>query len=191
MNNRKILLFASVLFALFGLFITSCEEENGDDATSLKKVADYDAEAALRWNKLFLDLERHAFGYRPGPAPRALALMGLASYEACVTGMPDYNSLETHFDGLNIPNVEAGSEYHWPTVVHAVYTTMMPKFFYNPQPFGHADFPASVMSEWNALVTELNDKYSSAVPAEVFNRSKLYGESVGNAVFEWSTTDDY
>ena len=189
MNNRKILLTLSVLFALFGLILTSCEEEDDDVATT-KLVADFGAESALRWNQLFLEVERFAFGYRPGPAPRALGLMGLAAYEACITGMPDYNSLEARYDGLNLPNAQADVEYHWPTVVHAVYATMMPRFFYNPQPHGK-DFPAGVMSEWAGLESELYNKYQSEVSAEVFERSKAYGAAVGNAMFEWGTTDKY
>jgi len=189
MNNRKILLFASALTLCFGLFLASCTEEDNNTTTAKNLVANYSAEPSLRWNTEFLEIERYAFGYRPGPAPRSLGLMGLAAYEACITGMPDYNSLETHFDGLNIPNAETGVEYHWPTVVHAVYSTMMPKFFDQSNPTQH--YPASVVSQWNALVAELNDKYLAEAGSEVFNRSKLYGEAVANAVWEWSTTDPY
>lgn len=181
MKIRQLLLFSSLLL-LATVFTPGCKEE--DPITSEKLVANYPAEAALRWNQLFLDVERYADGYRPGPAPRALGHMGLAAYEACVTGMPDYNSLETQFDGLNIPNVQAGVEYHWPTVVHAVYTTMMPKFF-TQEP------PADVRAQWNALINELNEKYAQETTAEVFDRSKAYGAAVGTAVWDWSTTDTY
>src|SRR5688572_18125634 len=105
MNMRKLLLLSSLLL-LFALFTPGCKEDESVNPTS-QFVADYPAEAALRWNQMFLEIERYAAGYRPGPAPRALGLMGLAAYEACVTGMPDYNSLENHFDGLTIPNVQA------------------------------------------------------------------------------------
>ncbi|MBK9109945.1 MAG: hypothetical protein IPM92_16645 [Saprospiraceae bacterium] len=40
---------------------------------------DIPAEVAVEWNKMFLEIERFAAGYRPGPAPRALGLMGLAT----------------------------------------------------------------------------------------------------------------
>src|SRR6188768_2728655 len=133
MKYRNFTIYAAAVFLFFSLFIVSCTEED-DQVSDAKLVASYSAEAPLKWNKIFLDIERYAAGYRPGPAPRALGLMGLASYEACVTGMPNYNSLETRFDGLNIPNVTAGAEYHWPTVVHSVYTTMMPKFFTQEPP---------------------------------------------------------
>lgn len=181
MNLSKLLPFVSLLL-LVSLLSVSCKEE--DPIASQKLVADYSAEAALEWNKLFLDIERYAAGYRPGPAPRSLGLMGLAAYEACVTGMPEYNSLETQFSGLNIPDVEPGAEYHWPTVVHAVYSFMMPNFF-TQEP------PAGVRDQWNVLVNHLNAKYASEATPDVYARSKSYGAAVGSAVWEWSTTDPY
>ncbi len=189
MNYRKILLFSSILLLLLGLSLVSCKEEAVPIDPSKNLVSNYSSEPALRWNELYLEIERYAYGYRPCPAPRSLGMMGLAAYESCVTGMPEYNSLETHFDGLNIPNIDPALEYHWPTVVHAVYTTMMPKFFDQTNPT--QSYPASVIAKWNSLVTELNDKYLTEAGSEVFNRSKAYGEAVGNAVWEWSTTDPY
>jgi hypothetical protein len=181
--NRKILLFASLLLLFVGAFLISCNEEDDNNTTTENLVANYNAEAQLRWNKMFLEIERYGAGYRPGPAPRALGLMGLAAYEACITGMPNYNSLESRFDGMNLPNAETGVEYHWPTVVHAVYTVMM-KDFFDPAANPGSNFPSSVISSWNALVTELNDKYLAEAGSDVFNRSKAYGESVGNAMWE-------
>jgi hypothetical protein len=165
------------------LFIVSCKEEE-DQVSVQGLVASYDAEAALEWNKLFLEIERYAVGYRPGPAPRALGHLGLAAYEACVTGMPGYNSLENQFNGLNIPNIDPKAEYHWPSVVHGVYTIMMPNFFTQAP-------PASVQNQWDVLVNSLNQKYTTEVGPEIFNRSKTYGEAVGLAVWEWSKTDPY
>jgi membrane-associated phospholipid phosphatase len=181
MNIRRLSFFGSLLL-LFSLFILSCKEE--DPIATQKLVADYPAEAALEWNKIYLEIERYAAGYRPGPAPRSLGLMGLAAYEACVTGMPDYNSLEAYFNGLNIPNADPNAVYHWPTVVHAVYSTMMP-YFFTQEP------PADVRDRWTALVNRLNTEYEAETTSDVFARSKAYGAAVGVAVWEWSTTDSY
>lgn len=184
MNSRKLLLLFSCLSIFVMLFTVSCKEDN--TTPTVKLVKDYPAEAALKWNQLFLRVERYAGGYRPGPAPRALGLMAFASYEACVSGMPEYNSLESLYPAVTIPHVQAGAEYHWPTVVHSVYKTMMPLLF------GDKDEPpADVRGEWNALISTLDAKYLSEAGEEVYNRSKSYGESVAQAVWEWSTTDTY
>jgi hypothetical protein len=188
MNQRKLLLLLSSLTIMLTVLMVGCKEED-PVGISQQLVKDYDAEAALEWNKLFLSVERYAEGYRPGPAPRALGLMGLAAYEASITGMPSYNSLESRFPGLTIPNVEPNADYHWPTVVHSVYSTMMPSVFdWN---ISKGNIPAGVLSEWQALENTLNQKYQSEAGEAVFNRSKAYGESVGLAVWEWSTTDPY
>lgn len=146
-------------------------------------VADYDSEVALAWNNVFLEVERYAAGYRPGPAPRSLAHMGLAAYEACITGMPTYSSLENLYFGLNIPDADQNAEYHWPTVVNAVYATMMPLFF--------AEVDESIKSKITILANSLAAKYALAADPAVFERSKAYGESVAMAVWEWSKTDPY
>ncbi|MDQ3142195.1 MAG: vanadium-dependent haloperoxidase [Bacteroidota bacterium] len=171
-------------FVVGSTFIfNACNKNNDNDKTGDTKdlVADYSAEAQLEWNKIFLDIERYAAGYRPGPAPRALALMGFACYEACITGMPDYNSIKSRYAGLTIPNVEAGKTYHWPTVVHSIYSTMIPKFF--------PEIKAEVKPRVLGLISNLNQKYLDETGSELFNRSQAFGEIVGNAVWAWSTTD--
>lgn len=166
--------------ALISVAMISC---NRDEDPEIAGVADYSAEAALEWNKMFLKIERFAAGYRPGPAPRALAYMGLAAYEACVTGMPENNSLESRYSGLNIPDVEPGVEYHWPTVVCETYSVMMRKFFPSPA--------NDIQTRMNEMEAEMLNKFKGETSQEVFDRSKAYGASVGNAVWDWSATDAY
>lgn len=170
------------LFAIM-LIAVSCEQDrlSDDNLDRANLVAGYDAEAAYEWNEVYLEIERYAAGYRPGPAPRSLAYLGLATYEACLNGMPDYNSLEGRYPGLVIPKADSKQKYHWPTVVHAIYTRMMPRFFPNPQ----ADANARMLS----LISHLNSKYEQEAGAEVYARSKEHGERVADAVWNWSATD--
>lgn len=172
-----------VFFFGFVMIFTACNKDAEPDTNqTLVRVSQYDSEVPLAWNDLFLEIERYAAGYRPGPAPRALGLMGLASYEACIAGMPDYNSLESRFAGLSIPKVENNQEYHWPTVVHGVYSVMMPRFFPNP--------PAQLENKMKALVKRFNDELKSDAGNDVFERSLIHGQNVGEIVWEWSTTDE-
>lgn len=183
MRKTSILSYCTFIVVFYSLFIISCTEIDAPIADQTD-VADYDAEAALKWNQLYLQIERYASGYRPSPAPRSLAYMGLAAYEASITGMPGYNSLEYQFNGLTIPNVEPGVEYHWPSVIHGVYTAMMPNFFTEAP-------PAEVTNQWESLINELQQKYLADAGTEVYNRSFTYGQAVGLAVWDWSTTDPY
>jgi membrane-associated phospholipid phosphatase len=165
-------------FIMVSFLFSSCvKDENNDNF----QVADFDADASLKWNKMFLDVERYMNGYRPGPAPRALAYMGLAAYEACVSGMPEYNSMRSLYPGLSIPEVEKNAEYHWPTVVHFTYANLMHKFFVDP--------PSDMYTRMSDLESSLESKYEGETNEKTYTRSKEYGTQVAEAVWEWSKTD--
>ena len=128
------LVFKNYCKFLFIAFFTtvlavSCGKDNETTTPTVLSVKDYDYKVAYDWNNLFLDVERYAAGYRPGPAPRALAYMGLSAYEACISAMPNYRSMAILYQGLSLPKTEADKEYHWPSVVNASYAYLMPLFF--------------------------------------------------------------
>jgi hypothetical protein len=177
-NYTKLLI---VLFAIVSTFI-SCKKDIQDETSADQKSVDkYDYTVVHEWNSLWLDLERHAAGYRPCPTANALGYLGLANYEACVSGMPSYKSLATLYSGLSIPETFANQEYHWPTVVNAVnnymYSRLLPE----------------VDRTLYARIKELADKneknFLDEVGQEVFIRSKNHGEAVASAVWAWMKTD--
>ncbi len=155
---------------------------DGTPEPAEKAVKNFGHEAASRWNTVYLDVERYAAGFRPGPAPRSLGYMGFAAYEACIPGMPDFNSLAPLYSGISIPDAEAG-EYHWPTVVNAVYGYMMPRFF--------SGVSEDLKQKMATLESELENKYQAETSPDVFLRSKQRGQAVAEAVWQWSTTDAY
>jgi membrane-associated phospholipid phosphatase len=165
-------------FFMVSFLLSSCVKDNEQNNY---QVADFDSEAALKWNQMFLDVERYMGGYRPGPAPRALAYMGLAAYEACISGMPDYNSMRSLYPGLSIPDVDKNAEYHWPTVAHYTYATLMHKFFPNP--------PSDMYTRMSDLESNLQSQYEADTDSKVYERSKAHGIQVAEAVWEWSKTD--
>ncbi|MBK7426560.1 MAG: hypothetical protein IPI60_05770 [Saprospiraceae bacterium] len=173
MRSLNFTLKSFLFLAMLSIVVTSCRRDE-EDIKVETLVSEFDSQVPLDWNDLYLEIERYAAGYRPGPAPRSLGLMGLAVYEACVAGMPDHNSLKTRFNGLNLPVVEAGAEYHWPTVVHGVYSTMMPKFFPNAS--------ADLKDKMSALTNRYNAELSIEAGNDVFNRSINHGKSVGDAM---------
>jgi hypothetical protein len=163
-----------------GLLVPACKDTSPNPPVS-RQVKDFDHTVVYDWNELFLDIERYAAGYRPGPAPRALAYIGLANYEACITGMPEYNSIQNLYAGLSIPTVEANQEYHWPTVINASYAYMMRRFFVAATPERQAKI--------NTLEAQYEAKGQAEVSAEVFDRSRSFGVAVATAVWEYSKTD--
>ena len=117
MNFIKHLLKSTSLALLLTtvLFFVSCNNDEDNDININKALAkDYDGDVVTTWIRTFAEVDRYAVGYRPGPAPRALAYLGLAAYESIVSAMPEYNSLEGIYrsQGLDIPNIEQGVTYH-------------------------------------------------------------------------------
>jgi hypothetical protein len=181
MQSLKFYAFSLFTVLALSLFTVACNDNEPTTITSVQKLAkDYDHKVAHDWNELFLEIERYQAGYRPGPAPRSLAYMGLSAYEACVSGMPEYNSLKNLYAGLNIPDAAEG-EYHWPTVVNASYAYLMPRFFGNA---------TDAQKQSMATLSNVNEsKYKAEISADLFDRSKKRGEEVAAAVWAWSVTD--
>lgn len=163
------------------LIVAGCRKDD-KIVVSSNQVKDYQALVPWSWNELFLEIDRYADGYRPGPAPRALAYMGLSAYEACQPGMSDeYNSLQNRYQGLTLPLFQAGEEYHWPTVVNGSYAYLMKRFF----PHISSDLKFKIQE----LESRLDEETLRRIPRETYLRSKRRGEDVAKAVFEWSASD--
>jgi hypothetical protein len=170
------------LFVVLSMTILYSCKDNGsvDTPPSKPLVAEQPNDVVVQWNDVFLEVERYAAGYRPGPAPRAIALIGLANYEACISGMPDYNSVAYLYSGLNIPAYDPAINYHWPTVVNSSTGFLMRKFF--------VDLSADKFPKITNLESSFNTKFSTE---ENFEASRAYGEAVASAVWEWSKSDTY
>jgi membrane-associated phospholipid phosphatase len=158
-----------------------CKEEAENSETTFKTVDKFSYDVVHEWNAVFLEIERHAAGYRPCPTANVLGYIGLSNYEAVISGMPEYASLANLYTGLNVPKVQENQEYHWPTVVNASNAYLYTRLF-----------PAVDASQFNKIKA-LNDKNEAAFLAEtnqeVFYRSKNHGEAVASAIWEWMKTD--
>lgn len=171
-----------LLLALASTFLfNACSPDNNVAVEPIKTVKEYDSKVVQEWQDLFLQIERYAEVYRPCPAARMLGYVGLANYEACVSGMPEYKSLASRYAGLTIPEVETGKEYHWPTVSNNVYSTLYRKFFANVR--------SADLFKIASLETTYNTQFSNTIPTEVYRRSRDYGIQVANAVWDYSATD--
>lgn len=179
--SYKHLLGSTTVLTCFMLLIAGCQKDNGITNTAGKPVKEYENRVVLAWNELFLEVERYAAGYRPGPAPRAIAYIGLANYEACISGMPEFNSMAARYYGLSIPDIESGETYHWPTVSNAVYNFLIRRFFITAN--------AGLQEKIKKLDADFQSEFGNAIDAAVFERSRRYGEAVASAVWEYAKTD--
>lgn len=163
--------------------IFSCRRDD-DEAITLapESPAAYDAEVALKWNTVLLNLERFTPGYRPPVSARNIAYINLAAYESIQPGMEDtYNSFDGYFPGLDVPEPVPGETYHWPLVLNATYARIMSSFF--------PTAPAAQQFEIFRQESEFNERFRNDVSSDIVVRSVEYGRQVANAVFRWSATD--
>lgn len=182
----KIIRPVRVLFllaaALTALFVQSCKQINVDAARS--SAHEFDSQVYLRWNDLFTQIDRNAKGYRPGPAPRALAYLGIAAYQSVVAGIPENNSLENILPGLDVPEASLVDEYYWPACVNESYYFLMKRFFFHIE----NEYPALFL-KIEQTHQQLHDEYALKTSQEILDRSEAFGQSVAMAVYDWEKTD--
>jgi hypothetical protein len=69
--------FKFICLIALSMFVFSCSVDNQEDGkTEFRKVAEYPNDVVHDWNEVFLQIERYSAGFRPGPAPRAVAYLG-------------------------------------------------------------------------------------------------------------------
>jgi len=179
MRNFKLLCCTLV----FTILLFSCDQEPNVALTfESKPVADYEHDVVSEWNTVLLAVEKNAFGYRPGPATRALAYLGLSAYEIAIPGMPQYNSFSGKWPGFDIPKIDQRKEYCWPLAINASFEYLMPKFF--------SQASAEDLDLIRKTAQSLQDKYAETVSAKVAADSKVWGLAVAEAVWDFSKTDE-
>ncbi|NJN35200.1 MAG: hypothetical protein HC817_14065 [Saprospiraceae bacterium] len=129
MKLNRLLKTVRVCFFLSLLATTACRPDPDVVVEPIKSVKEFDSKVLQEWQDLFLEVERYAEIYRPCPTARMCGYLGLAAYESAISGMPEYQSLAPRIPGLQVPRVENGKEYHWPTVINNVYGTLFKNFF--------------------------------------------------------------
>ncbi|MBK8919944.1 MAG: vanadium-dependent haloperoxidase [Saprospirales bacterium] len=164
------------------LLFQSCREYEVEPPKAV--VSAYDCDVFLKWNDVFLQIDRYAVGYRPGPVPHALGYMGFAAYEAVVPGMPGHNSLANLYSDLAIPKFDEGQEYYWPAVINEVYAFMMKRFFFHmetayPNEFGLVE----------EMRQQLHNEYALRTTPEILERSEARGVEVARAIYDWEKED--
>lgn len=173
----------NALLLLSTVIIAACSSDTPSEPT-FGTAADFDAKVATEWFDLQLDAVQTTPGFSPPVASRALGYSGVAIYEALIGGMPENRSLQGQINGLAegaIPATDANLEYHWPSVANAT-MAQITRLLY---PNATAEMVARIDSLESALAAE----YAADADEAVITRSIAYGESVADAVFEYSKTD--
>lgn len=181
---QHIKFFWTVLMLGGVMFVYSCSDVKVEVDQPYANAHQFDKTVYLDWNNTFLEIERYAPGYRPGPAPRALAYLAFSAYEAVVTAIPENNSLASLYPELQVPRPDPQLEYNWAAVVNASYYYLMERFFFHmenshPQQFSLID----------KTFIKLHNQMAANTSDEVLTRSEEYGRQVAAAFYAWETLD--
>ncbi len=182
MKNMNTLKLWLLLLLGSALAVVSCRRNEVEQPRKLAR--EFDSEVYLRWNDVFLEIDRYAVGYRPGPIPHALGYLGFASYEAIVPAIPELNSLARLYPELQMPKFDESLEYHWPAVVNEVYGYLMKRFFFHMENSHPAEF-AKIERTRRVLYS----KFEQETTPEILERSVQRGIEVARAFYEWERTD--
>jgi hypothetical protein len=177
-HSRTVLFLA----ALTVIFFQACKEIEVPQTRAT--VDQFDNSSVLRWNKVFLSLDRYAVGYRPGPVPHALGFIGFSAYESVVPGIPGYNSLANQYPDLDIPKFDESVEYYWPAVINESNAYMMRRFFFHME----ATY-SNLYNQIEQTRIQLHDLYAQKTTEEILARSEARGREVAQAIYKWEEKD--
>jgi PAP2 superfamily len=168
------------IFLLFLVTITACRK---DEALFTSKPTElYSAKVANDWADMMRTLTKKTAGFTPPVASRAFGYMGVTLYETVVPGMPNYQSLTGQLTDMpQLASPDLSQEYNWAIAVNSA-LAYIAKNFYPTMP-----------TEQSLAVIKLEDdtyeNLKTGVALDVAERSKAWGLSVAQKVFEWSKND--
>lgn len=134
------------------------------------------------WYRLGLELIRHTPTMTPPVASRALAYMGVASFEALASGDKGLVSLVGQLNGLGaLPDRAKGQGYDMAVILNAVLSPLVHTFFANTGPTGQHAI--------QTLTGRLTDQSAKGVAPDIVAASRAYGATLAGAVLDWAAKD--
>jgi hypothetical protein len=140
------------------------------------------ADVAVAWFDLQLDLSQSTPGFTPPVVSRAFAYSGIALYESIVPSMDGFQSLGGRLQDLGpVPYPIAEVEYDYQIIANSVLYEMTHYLYFNTS---QDNFDK---------IDELYDRWlinlSAGVDPAIVERSEMQGRIVANAILIWSLSD--
>jgi len=185
---KKTIVAVSLSAILVAGFFSGCKMGGTSGSNELynsksKSATEFDNKMALAWVDILLDQVRTQ---RVGPPPcsRALAYLSIAMYQSVIGGIPDGHSLEGQLKDFKVPKSDPNQEYDWPTVLNNAAYLVCDE--------GLARYMGPNTTALKSMVDKMNHLRDSVINnKDVFERSKQYGNDLGNAVIDYMKTDNY
>ena len=171
-----------LLFFLLGL-LYSCVKN--DPPPHSPNATEESADVVYDWYKLIARLQRNTT-----PAPvvlqnyRNFGFIGVGLYEAVQPGIKGAVSLSSKLYQMPaMPKAEKNKHYWWGASANAALPSMMKQLL-----VGLTDADKASM---DSLEKAYNDRFRLRVPDAVVARSQAFGRLIADAIYNWSTTDNF
>jgi PAP2 superfamily len=180
LSMNKFLLKSTYLLG-FSIAILSCDVKELE-TPPLREYLYKTNEIPIKWGEMTNKVLYQEPNNSPTYASRAVGYMGLTMYESIVNASTEYQSLVGQVNGLTeLPKLEAGKEYNYLISMNAAQAIMLKKLYPNTS----TAKKASIDSLEKALYTS----YAALENPEITKRSVEFGQSIANAIYEYSKTD--
>lgn len=170
----------AILIVLLIIVISSCQKN--PEFKTPQTAEQQPLTVATKWFEQFYALTKACPGFTPPVAARAFGYAGVALYESVVPGIPSHQSLGTKLNGLpQMPIPNLGQNYYWPACANAAMAHLARNLY--------ANMPNTQLEGVNQLEKQMLETFSPFADLETLNRSKVFGQAVGEAIFAWSIGD--
>ena len=170
---------------LANVVLTGCQKETdlSKYPAEEKRTQKYEADVALRWMNLILDVTKSE-GKNPPQASRIYGYSSVALYEALVPGMPSNKSLVNQLNGLySLPKRNNKKAYDFREVGNEVLYTVAKHLFTNPKP--------ATTQKLDSLHTVIASEIQTEIPSPIFQNSLALGTGIGNGLKQWISADNF
>ena len=178
----KSILWKVFLILLTILLFEGCSDEPVAPEPVSPGTSTYDASYAIEWMGLTYDI----VSLEDIPAPecsRLYGYCGIALYEAIHGGIPGHKSLGGQLREMPEMPTPENETYDWPSVMAATLKVVSAGILYQP---------TQISIDWiNDLYNNQIQQRGNEVEESTINNSVNYGELLGNAIVEWSHSDNF
>ena len=144
-----------------------------------------DSRVITRWHETLMDIIEQSLGFTPPVTARSFAYINLAAYETAVQFDSNLRSLDGQITDFKLRDelklINPKQDYSATMAVNQAIFSMIDKL-YEPT------FYTSMVKIYT-LKDSLDTVFSKQIQADVFERSKAFGESMATEIFEYSKTD--
>ncbi|HET9278004.1 MAG TPA: vanadium-dependent haloperoxidase [Flavitalea sp.] len=181
------LLYVILLPLVTGLLSFQTNRSISSPSKLSNAASNYSYEVLGKWMTMQAKVMSTTIASFNGPFIRVFSYSGIAAYEAIRPGIQkkssSYFSLE-YFNGLGeIPAIDPGVKYHWPSSLNAALSFINHAMFFSTS--------AENKHAMDSLELTLKTLFSKDADSVTIERSAAFGKKIGRLIFNWSETDGY